>query len=38
MQAFLSDEIFSLTLAATVQRTNVYEIGLLERDRKPFGP
>lgn len=35
-EQFLRDEIFSLTLTATVGRARVYKSGLSERARKPF--
>jgi hypothetical protein len=35
-EQFLRDEIFSLTLMATVGRANVYTPGLSERERKTF--
>ena len=33
---FLKDELFSLTLMATVQRSGVYRTGTTERERKAF--
>jgi len=33
---FLKDELFSLTLMATVQRSGVYRPGISERERKAF--
>jgi hypothetical protein len=35
-EQFLTDEFFSLTLAATVGRANVYTVGSSERERKVF--
>ena len=35
-EQFLRDEIFSLTLMATVQRAKVYRLGASERHRRAF--
>ena len=36
LRAFLDDQIFGMTLAATAQRSSLYAANLVEAERKPF--